>query len=69
MWRIVDEKVKTLNIVEIEQPKEVEMNNEKTLVIHESEKIIKSFENQENKLQNSDKKEVKAEIKKEDKVM
>ena len=45
------------------------MNNEKTLVIHESEKIIKSFENQENKLQNSDKKEVKAEIKKEDKVM
>ena len=63
------EKVKTLNIVEIEQPKEVEMNNEKTLVIHESEKIIKSFENQENKLQNSDKKEVKAEIKKEDKVM
>ncbi len=35
------------------------MNNEKTLVIHESEKIIKSFENQENKLQNSDKKEVK----------
>lgn len=69
MWRIVDEKVKTLNIVEIEQPKEVEMNNEKTLVINESEKIIKSFENQENKLQNSDKKEVKAEIKKEDKVM
>lgn len=68
MWRIVDEKVKTLNIVEIEQPKEVEMNNEKTLVIHESEKIIKSFENQENKLQNSDKKEVKAEIKKEDKI-
>lgn len=60
----IDEKVKTLNIVEIEQPKEVEMNNEKTLVINESEKIIKSFENQENKLQNSDKKEVKAEIKK-----